>query len=98
MHRPGGLFYRNILMCAASNQIMRGSPIALFMCLLAFGAQPAKKVIAAKKAPPKAAPIPVAEDWLVWGGKNRDFLVNSSGLADSWPANGPEKLSGRALG
>src|SRR5215831_4392539 len=39
-----------------------------------------------------------AEDWLVWGGKNRDFRANASGLADSWPTAGPKKLWSRALG
>ena len=39
-----------------------------------------------------------ADDWPVWGGKNRDFIVNTSGLADSWPAAGPKKLWSRALG
>ena len=39
-----------------------------------------------------------AEDWPVWGGKNRDFVVTTSGLADSWPASGPKKLWTRPLG
>src|ERR1700679_4287090 len=39
-----------------------------------------------------------AEDWPVWGGKNRDFVVSTSGLADSWPATGPKKLLTRPLG
>src|SRR5579862_299318 len=38
------------------------------------------------------------EDWLTWGGKSRDFIVNSSGLADSWAASGPKKIWSRALG
>ena len=29
------------------------------------------------------ATAPVSEDWPVWGGENRDFIVNASGLADS---------------
>jgi outer membrane protein assembly factor BamB len=41
---------------------------------------------------------PDDEDWPVWGGKNRDFVVNTSGLADSWPAAGPKKIWTRALG
>jgi outer membrane protein assembly factor BamB len=45
----------------------------------------------------KTAPL-MGEDWLVWGGKNRDFIVNTSGLADSWPASGPKKLWTRPLG
>src|ERR1700691_530433 len=50
---------------------------------------------AAKVQSPKTA---VAEDWPVWGGKNRDFVVNTSGLANSWPATGPKKVWSRALG
>jgi hypothetical protein len=38
------------------------------------------------------------EDWPVWGGKNRDFIVSTSGLADSWPASGPKKLWSRPIG
>jgi outer membrane protein assembly factor BamB len=40
----------------------------------------------------------LAEDWTTWGGKNRDFIVNTAGLADSWPAAGPKKLWTRPLG
>ncbi len=46
----------------------------------------------------KSQPAAVGEDWPVWGGKNRDFLVNTSGLADFWPAAGPKKLWSRPLG
>jgi outer membrane protein assembly factor BamB len=45
-----------------------------------------------------AAAAPAGENWAVWGGKNRDFIVNTSGLADSWPASGPKKIWTRALG
>jgi outer membrane protein assembly factor BamB len=39
------------------------------------------------------------DDWPVWGGKNRDFIVtNSPKLADSWPATGPKRLWTRPLG
>ncbi len=34
----------------------------------------------------------------MWGGKNRDFIVNTSGLADSWPASGPKRIWTRPLG
>jgi len=39
-----------------------------------------------------------SKDWLLWGGKNRDFVATSTGLASSWPASGPPKLWSRALG
>jgi outer membrane protein assembly factor BamB len=79
-------------------------------CLLAAGAislgqspskssSPAKnpKASATRAAPAKPA-APAGEDWPVWGGKNRDFIVNTSGLADSWPASGPRKIWTRPLG
>ena len=52
---------------------------------------------AAKPASKKAKPVSAGEDWTVWGGKNRDFIVNTSGLADSWPAGGPKKLWSRPM-
>jgi outer membrane protein assembly factor BamB len=49
-------------------------------------------------APTAKKATPAGEDWLLWGGRNRDFLVNTSGLADSWPAAGPKKVWSRPLG
>jgi hypothetical protein len=77
---------------------MRAPTLALCLCLVAFGEPPAKKVVAGQKTPAKVGSAPAGEDWPLWGGKNRDFIVNSSGLADSWPANGPKKLWSRPLG
>jgi outer membrane protein assembly factor BamB len=37
-------------------------------------------------------------DWIQWGGPNRNFTADSTGLAQSWPASGPKKLWSRALG
>jgi outer membrane protein assembly factor BamB len=42
------------------------------------------------QAPPSA--------WTQWGGPTRDFIVPSTGLANSWPANGPKRLWSRELG
>ncbi len=39
-----------------------------------------------------------AEDWLQWAGPNGDFTVNATGLADSWPSEGPRQLWKRPLG
>jgi outer membrane protein assembly factor BamB len=36
--------------------------------------------------------------WLQWGGPRRNFMIESSPLADSWPANGPSRVWERALG
>jgi outer membrane protein assembly factor BamB len=39
-----------------------------------------------------------ATNWLQWGGPNRNFMVETTGLAASWPARGPRQLWTRALG
>ena len=39
-----------------------------------------------------------AGDWLQWGGAGRNFMPEASGLASSWPANGPKRLWTRPLG
>jgi outer membrane protein assembly factor BamB len=38
------------------------------------------------------------EDWLQWGGPERNFMVQTKGLAASWPDGGPPRLWSRALG
>ena len=81
---------------------MHFSSLVLLVWVIAVPvvAESAREAAVHRAAPVKGATDakPVAEDWLVWGGKNRDFLVNASGLADSWPAAGPKKLWSRALG
>jgi len=80
---------------------MRTACIVFFLSLATFqlSAQTASKKLAAKAVPKKApATVPAGEDWPVWGGKNRDFIVNASGLAESWPAAGPKKIWSRPLG
>jgi outer membrane protein assembly factor BamB len=37
-------------------------------------------------------------EWPQFGGPNRNFMVDSKGLADAWPAEGPKKLWMRPLG
>jgi len=70
--------------------------VAVFLVALAVTAQSSPKNGTSKKVPVAASAR--AEDWTVWGGSGRDFKVNSSGLADFWPAGGPKKLWSRALG
>jgi outer membrane protein assembly factor BamB len=36
--------------------------------------------------------------WPQWGGPQRNFMVDSKGLAVSWPASGPKRLWSRELG
>ncbi len=45
-----------------------------------------------------AGQVCLAEDWLQWGGPNRDFKVSSPGLAESWPEEGPPRIWSRPLG
>lgn len=40
----------------------------------------------------------VQNTWTQWGGPNRNFMVDSKGLANSWSAEGPKKLWKRDLG
>ena len=71
--------------------------VAVSFAALTSSAQAPHKT--AKKSAPASKPAAtIAEDWLTWGGKNRDFIVNASGLADSWPAAGPKKIWSRPLG
>ena len=39
-----------------------------------------------------------ADAWRQWGGPNRNFIVNSTGLADKWPETGPPVIWSRPLG
>jgi len=95
---------RNKRLAGASNQNMRRTCIAIAVSLAAswaaftLSAQTAHRRAAARKSTPTAKPAGIVEDWPVWGGKNRDFIVNTSGLADSWPAAGPRKIWSRPLG
>ncbi|UCE60526.1 MAG: PQQ-like beta-propeller repeat protein [Phycisphaerales bacterium] len=41
---------------------------------------------------------PVEAQWTQWGGPNRNFMVETSGLANEWPDDGPAKLWSRELG
>jgi len=50
-----------------------------------------------KATEPKPAPIQ-GTPWPQWGGPGRDFLADSKGLAESWPATGPRQLWKRPLG
>ncbi len=41
---------------------------------------------------------PAAAQWTQWGGPNRDFSCDSTGLADQWPADGPREIWSREIG
>jgi outer membrane protein assembly factor BamB len=62
-------------------------------------AAPAQKKTPKKSAPaapPPPAPRGVA--WTQWGGPNRNFQTDATGLKDTWPASGPRVVWKRALG
>lgn len=42
--------------------------------------------------------IPASGQWLQWGGPNRDFKITTTGLAEKWPDDGPQRLWQRELG
>ena len=52
-------------------------------------------VIAAAIAHPATQGAPT---WKQWGGPNRNFMLEATGLAASWPASGPPRLWTRTLG
>ena len=44
------------------------------------------------------ANVSAMAQWPQWGGPNRNFVVETEGLADRWPEGGPTKLWHRQLG
>ncbi|MGD1093490.1 MAG: PQQ-binding-like beta-propeller repeat protein [Bryobacteraceae bacterium] len=56
---------------------------------------PVACLIAAVPVFAAAANLP---EWPQFGGPNRNFIVDSSAVADAWPAAGPKKLWSRPLG
>jgi outer membrane protein assembly factor BamB len=57
----------------------------------------ATTILALATAPDPTAQAP-APSWTQWGGPSRDFMVDSTGLAASWPATGPRRLWSRPFG
>ena len=43
-------------------------------------------------------PVAAAPQWTQWGGPNRNFQTQATGLKDTWPASGPPVIWKRALG
>lgn len=84
---------------------LRSAGSALFAtlcCLIFISARPIEAHCQTprsgnKKPGPIARPDP-SGSWLQWGGPRRDFIVTSSGIASSWPDDGPRKLWSRSLG
>jgi outer membrane protein assembly factor BamB len=59
---------------------------------------PAVAIAAALLYTPLPLRSAATTDWLQWGGPTRDFMLQTTGLASSWPAGGPKRLWTRALG
>jgi outer membrane protein assembly factor BamB len=55
-------------------------------------------IAAALIAATGAAAQTPAPSWTQWGGPTRDFMVPSTGLANTWPATGPRRLWSRPFG
>src|ERR1700752_5293048 len=64
----------------------------------------AAPVLGQSRKPAPAAKPPAAPagqpgiPWTQWGGPNRNFKTEASGLKDTWPASGPRVVWKRALG
>src|SRR6185295_6017033 len=58
----------------------------------------AAAVVLAALLPAASVVRGAAGDWTQWGGPTRNFMIDSTGLATTWPAGGPKKLWSRALG
>lgn len=59
---------------------------------------PTRLLLVASLVAALAGQVCLAEDWLQWGGPNRDFKVSSPNLAESWPEEGPPRIWSRPLG
>ena len=63
--------------------------------------QPAKPLPKPPAKPPAKPLTPTASPgvpWTQWGGPNRNFHTQASGLKDTWPASGPRVVWKRPLG
>src|SRR5215831_4252140 len=83
----------------------RGAARAIFVMLCSFifiSARPIETQRQTARSDIKKSGPPTGPDtsgnWLQWGGPRRDFIVNSSRIASSWPSDGPRKLWSRSLG
>ena len=79
--------------CCRGGRRRRVPALALGLTLLVVG-----PTARAQRAPRPAADPWAPGTWLQWGGPNRDFLIESPALADSWPDAGPPVLWTRPLG
>jgi outer membrane protein assembly factor BamB len=71
---------------------------AIGAVLMAWQWWPAGAVIAQSKPAAASASPSGGPAWRQWGGPNRNFMVNATGLADKWPEGGPRVFWSRPLG
>lgn len=90
------LFQRQCLRIAAR------AIFAALCCLILICARPTEAHCqtsrSGDKKPATTVTTDTSVDWLQWGGPRRDFIVDSSKIASSWPSDGPRKLWSRSLG
>lgn len=55
-------------------------------------------VLALAQAPAGSSAVARTATWTQWGGPDRNFIVDSTGLAEKWPDTGPPVLWSRPLG
>jgi outer membrane protein assembly factor BamB len=81
--------------------------LSLAIAAPAFGqaAKPTAKPSTTKPSTTKPAPAkPIVKaaapgvPWTQWGGPNRNFQTDATGIKDTWPASGPRVVWKRALG
>lgn len=95
-----------LFLVLAMIRLIRKTTPAVFVCLLAglviFALAAAQSGKAAPKRTSrpetKLAPVVAAKGWPQWGGPNRNFIVETKGLAGSWPPGGPRRIWARPLG
>jgi outer membrane protein assembly factor BamB len=73
--------------------MIHGLLLALSLCAL-FSSQGLR----AQSPPPPSPPGAPEPSWTLWAGPGRNFLSPATGLAESWPAEGPPVLWKRDLG
>jgi hypothetical protein len=55
-------------------------------------------VAAVCQAPQRTAGATNPSDWTQWGGPQRNFISDATGLVSTWPSGVPRNLWSRALG
>lgn len=68
------------------------------MALVAPALAQSKKPAPSASKPAPSASAPAGIPWTQWGGPNRNFQTQATGIKDTWPASGPRVVWKRALG